>query len=454
MPRSWTRVKQRVEVGERAEHRVDVLVVADVVAGVVLRRAGRPATARSRRRRAPRRSPGAPRCRGGRRSRRRPSRRSCAGRSGRRRRSSTRARGAPWPRSMRVGSGRAPLDDAERVELLRPVAAPAIAASRRSAPRAPLWRSGWRTVVRPRSSAISMSSKPITATSSGTRRSSARAASSTPTACVSDAAKTAVGRSSRRSSAIGERARLLAAVAPARLELGTRPTPACCSARRRPRAAVLARREAERVVGPVADEADPPVAARQQVLGRELAAAHVVDDDVGELAGGRCRPCTTGRRVALERLDLVVEQRQRDDEQAVDAVEAGEVAKAPARCSGVSTSKSISAVAVLAGALGDAAQPLDDRRRREERRDDADRLRAPERQAARRRARPVAAARRSPRARGRASRLRTTGMSLSTRETVATLTPACARDVPDGRGRATACSVPDRPPQSSLTAAR
>ena len=38
MPRSWAVAEHRVEVGERAEQRVDVAVVRDVVAVVVLRR--------------------------------------------------------------------------------------------------------------------------------------------------------------------------------------------------------------------------------------------------------------------------------------------------------------------------------------------------------------------------------------------------------------------------------
>ena len=90
------RGEQRVEVGERAEHRVDVLVVGDVVAVVVLRRG------------VDRRQPDhvdAERgevvevrgdARAGRRSRRRWSRRTSAGRSGRRRRTSTRPAAGAW----------------------------------------------------------------------------------------------------------------------------------------------------------------------------------------------------------------------------------------------------------------------------------------------------------------------------------------------------------------------
>ena len=84
--------QQPVEVGQRAEGRVDVLVVADVVAAVVPRRRvdrGQPDHVDAERRPG---SPASTRCRPGRRCRRRRSRRSCAGRSGRRRRSSTTAR--------------------------------------------------------------------------------------------------------------------------------------------------------------------------------------------------------------------------------------------------------------------------------------------------------------------------------------------------------------------------
>src|SRR5580700_2647317 len=77
---------------------------------------------------------------------------------------------------------------------------PSIAASSSSTPRAPVSRNGWRTVVRPSTSATSTSSKPITARSSGTRRPPDRAASSTPIACTSEAAKIAVGGSGRLSS--------------------------------------------------------------------------------------------------------------------------------------------------------------------------------------------------------------------------------------------------------------
>ena len=93
IPRSCTAAEQRVELLERPEHRLDVLVVADVVAGVVLRR------------RVDRRQPehvDAERRRGSRGATAIPaevadpvavaSRRSCAGRSGRRPRSSTTAR--------------------------------------------------------------------------------------------------------------------------------------------------------------------------------------------------------------------------------------------------------------------------------------------------------------------------------------------------------------------------
>ena len=75
----------------------------------------------------------------------------------------------------------------------------------------------------------------------------------------------------------------------------------------------------------VPDERDPPVTPREQVLGGERAAADVVDDDARQ---PRMRHVDQhGRQtLALERLDLLVDDRQRDHEQARDAVAAAEVA--------------------------------------------------------------------------------------------------------------------------------
>jgi len=131
------------------------------------------------------------------------------------------------------------------------------------------------------------------------------------------------------------------------------------------------------------------VPAFEEVLGGELAAAHVVDHDVGD---ARVADVDHDDReaVALDRRDLVVEQRQRDHEQPVDAIEAGEVAEGPGALLRRLDVEEHQPVPVVAGAPGHTPQTLDHGRRREERRDDPDRLRAPERQAARGRARAVA----------------------------------------------------------------
>jgi hypothetical protein len=131
------------------------------------------------------------------------------------------------------------------------------------------------------------------------------------------------------------------------------------------------------------------VAARHQVLGRELAPAGVVDHDVRD---ARVADVDHDDRqaVALERGDLGVGHRQRYHEQAVHAVRPREVAERVRAVGGRLDVEEHERVAVAAGALGDAAQALDDGRRREERGDHADRERAPERQAAGGRARPVA----------------------------------------------------------------
>ena len=83
------RRQHRVEVGERAEQRVDVAVVGDVVAVVVLGRGVERRDPDARRRRGRRGRAAAARCRPGRRCRRRRRRRSCGRRSGSRRRAAT-----------------------------------------------------------------------------------------------------------------------------------------------------------------------------------------------------------------------------------------------------------------------------------------------------------------------------------------------------------------------------
>ena len=133
-----------------------------------------------------------------------------------------------------------------------------------------------------------------------------------------------------------------------------------------------------------------------------------------------------GELVALERRDLGVGDRQRHDQQAGDAVAAGEVAQRAAALLGrldVEEHQVVLAPLAPPQPLDHAAQAFDHGRRGEERNDDADRHRAPDREIACGRVEPVAELvdrRLDPRPR----RLQHQGLSLSTRETVAALTPA------------------------------
>ena len=211
-------------------------------------------------------------------------------------------------------------------------------------------------------------------------------------ACRSEAAKIALGGSGERQQRAGQRLRLVASVRAEALERRIGSTPARSSAAPKPAAAILAGREAVRVGGMVPDEADPAVAPRQQVLGGELAAADVVDHDPRQ-------PRVDGvdehgrQPVALERVDLGVGDRQRDDQQPGHAVAAGEVAQRAVALLGrldVEQHQVVLAPLAPPQPLDHAAQPLDHRRRGEERHDDADRHRPADREVARRRVQAVA----------------------------------------------------------------
>jgi hypothetical protein len=132
------------------------------------------------------------------------------------------------------------------------------------------------------------------------------------------------------------------------------------------------------------------VALGEQVLGRDLAAANVVDHHARQ---GPMSDVDEDNRqsLSLHACDLFVGRAQRHDQKPVDTVACGESLKcvrALLECLDVEQQKVI--FAAVAQPLDDAPQPLDDRARGEERRHHPDHLRAAERQAARRRARPVA----------------------------------------------------------------
>ena len=169
-----------------------------------------------------------------------------------------------------------------------------------------------------------MSSKPITESSLGTRIPSARAASSAPSAWVSEAAKIAVGRSGSRSrsSVIARRARGGCCV-PSRTS--SRPDR---QARRGQRLlvadrAVAAPAEAE-LRRRVADQRDPPVAEVDQVLRRELAAGDVVDDDARQRRVLRVDQHAGHAAPRCSRATLLVGRPGRDDQEPVGAVAAAE----------------------------------------------------------------------------------------------------------------------------------
>jgi hypothetical protein len=97
-----------------------------------------------------------------------------------------------------------------------------------------------------------------------------------------------------------------------------------------------------------------------------------------------------GQVLAPQRRDLVGARRKRDHEQAVDPRAARELAE---RVDALGRRLDVvenEVVAARAHPLDDPAQPLDHRRRGEERRHHPDRLRRAERQASRRRARAIA----------------------------------------------------------------
>ena len=129
-------------------------------------------------------------------------------------------------------------------------------------------------------------------------------------ACRSEAAKIALGGSGERQQLLGQSpAASSRPCAPKRSSPGSAATPARASAALKPAPAILARREAVRVGGMVPDEPDPAMAAREQVLGGELAAADVVDHHARE---PRVGGVDEHRRqlVALERVDLGVGDRR------------------------------------------------------------------------------------------------------------------------------------------------
>ena len=116
----------------------------------------------------------------------------------------------------------------------------------------------------------------------------------------------------------------------------------------------------------VPDEPDPAMAAREQVLGGELAAVDVVDHHPRQPRMGGVDE--HGRqRVALERVDLGVGDRQRDDQQPGHAVAAGEVAQRAVALLGrldVEQQQVVLAPPAAPEPLHDAAQALDHRRAR------------------------------------------------------------------------------------------
>ena len=89
------------------------------------------------------------------------------------------------------------------------------------APSAPLFSSGWRTVLRPSRAADSISSKPITDSWPGTPMPHRSAAVSTPIAWVSDAAKMADGRSLSASSSAASAAAFARPCGPRRTSTGS-----------------------------------------------------------------------------------------------------------------------------------------------------------------------------------------------------------------------------------------
>ena len=267
-------------------------------------------------------------------------------------------------------------------------------ASSRSAASAPPSRSGWRIVVRPTISARSTSSKPITATSS-------RDAHAEPLGGLEHADRLQVGGGEDRARRVGERQQLLRQrLRPRRARAGrsARAPGPCAHARAlqrgaEPEPAILARREAVRV-------GRDGLRRTRSGGGRARAGARPASSPPRTLSittrgSARVDGVDEHRRqlVALERGDLGVGDRQRDDQQPGHAVAAGEVAQRAVALLGrldVEQHQVVLAPLAAPEPLDHAAQPFDHRRRGEERHDDADRHRAPDREVARGRVEAVA----------------------------------------------------------------
>ena len=111
------------------------------------------------------------------------------------------------------------------------------------------------------------------------------------------------------------------------------------------------------------------------MLRGQLAAVDVVDDDAREPRVSDVEQ-DGGQVVALQRVDLVVVDRQRDHEQAGDAVAVGEVAHRVRALLGrlhVEQQQVVPTLTVAREPRDHAAQALDRRMGREERHDDPDR---------------------------------------------------------------------------------
>ena len=161
-------------------------------------------------------------------------------------------------------------------------------AQSRRAPSAPLSSSGWRTVLRPIKAASEMSSKPITESWPGTATPSRSAAASTPIAWVSEAAKIAVGGSGRPSSSEVNASAWAGPCGPTLISSWSAAAPAAVQ---RPAVALQppvrsgeAQRRRRVAPHPVADEADPGVPEREQMLGGQAPAGRVVDHRVRHAA--------------------------------------------------------------------------------------------------------------------------------------------------------------------------
>ena len=154
-----------------------------------------------------------------------------------------------------------------------------MASSRIEALRSPESSRGWRTVERPTNDAISMSSNPMTDRSRGSTRPVSRAASSTPRACWSDAAKIAVGgvgereQLDRHLTTRGPKVRAVPDVVGRHGEtVGVHHLEEAGLPSR-------ARRETERTAVGLTDEGDALVAEVDQVPGAHPSARDIVDRD-------------------------------------------------------------------------------------------------------------------------------------------------------------------------------